>query len=296
MAGAGSSEQVRPLEWLTEALAQRLAEALELMTGDLPQVAWRAAEPGGLPGELLWWEQPFSLGKQAVLAVGAAEASWSEVGAHVLRAAGVEQSEAADLRNTYLEILGQALSGLARDLSGRLGQEVNCEAGAAGAAPPAAEPLTAVDITITVERPLTLWVTATPALLEAVEQVRESGQALEAGAVTRPTSEAPQQPQLPPPVAAPPPSSGQKPKTLELLMEVEMPVSVSFGRAELPLRDVLKLTTGSIIELNRTITEPVEVIVNNCVIARGEVVVIEGNYGIRIQEIISRQERLRTLK
>jgi flagellar motor switch protein FliN/FliY len=76
---------------------------------------------------------------------------------------------------------------------------------------------------------------------------------------------------------------------------VELPVSVSFGRARVPLKDVLKLTSGSIVELNRSVSDPVEVIVNNCVIARGEVVVVDGNYGIRIQEILSRQERLRTL-
>jgi len=85
------------------------------------------------------------------------------------------------------------------------------------------------------------------------------------------------------------------PKTLDLLMDVELPVSISFGRAQAPLKDVLKLSTGSIVELNRSIGEPVEVIVNNCVIARGEVVVIEGNFGVRIQQVISRQERLRTL-
>ena len=49
-------------------------------------------------------------------------------------------------------------------------------------------------------------------------------------------------------------------------------------------------------ELNRTISDLVEIIVNNCVIARGEVVVVEGNYGVRIQHVISREERLRTLK
>jgi flagellar motor switch protein FliN/FliY len=49
------------------------------------------------------------------------------------------------------------------------------------------------------------------------------------------------------------------------------------------------------VELNRAVTEPVEVIVNNCVIARGEVVVVEGNYGVRIQQIVSRQDRLRTV-
>ncbi len=92
-------------------------------------------------------------------------------------------------------------------------------------------------------------------------------------------------------VEAPPAAKGS-----DLLMDVEMPVSVSFGRAQLPLKDVLKLTTGSIVELNRTINDPVEVIVNNCVIARGEVVVVEGNYGVRIQEVVSRANRLRTLR
>jgi flagellar motor switch protein FliN/FliY len=82
---------------------------------------------------------------------------------------------------------------------------------------------------------------------------------------------------------------------MELLLDVELPVSVSFGRAHLPLKDVLKLASGSIVELNRSVAEPVEVIVNNCVVARGEVVVVEGNYGVRISQIISRRERLRTL-
>ena len=85
-------------------------------------------------------------------------------------------------------------------------------------------------------------------------------------------------------------------KTFDLLLDVELPVSISFGGTELLLRDVLKLTTGSIVELNRSVTEPVELVVNNCVIARGEVVVIDGNFGVRIQHVISRQDRLMTLK
>jgi flagellar motor switch protein FliN/FliY len=84
-------------------------------------------------------------------------------------------------------------------------------------------------------------------------------------------------------------------KTLDLLLEVDMPVGVSFGRTQMRLKEALKLTTGSIVELNRSVTDPVEMIVNNCVIARGEVVVVDGNYGIRILEIVSREERLRTL-
>jgi flagellar motor switch protein FliN/FliY len=93
-----------------------------------------------------------------------------------------------------------------------------------------------------------------------------------------------------PEAVSPPPS-----RTFNLLLDVELPVSVSFGRVKLPLKDVLKLTAGSIIELNRTVDEPVEVIVNNCVVARGEVVVVEGNYGVRIHQIMTRQERLEAL-
>jgi flagellar motor switch protein FliN len=80
--------------------------------------------------------------------------------------------------------------------------------------------------------------------------------------------------------------------TLDLLMDVELPVSVSFGRTRVRTQEILKLITGSIIELDRTIAEPVEIIVNNCVVARGEVVVVDGNHGVRINEVMSRTERL----
>jgi flagellar motor switch protein FliN len=60
----------------------------------------------------------------------------------------------------------------------------------------------------------------------------------------------------------------------------------------MPLREVMKLTSGSAVELDRKPDDDVEVIVNNCVIARGEVVVVEGNYGVRITEIISREQRM----
>jgi flagellar motor switch protein FliN len=85
-------------------------------------------------------------------------------------------------------------------------------------------------------------------------------------------------------------------RTMELLLDVDLPVSISFGKAKLQMKDVLKLTTGSIVELHRGVNDPVEVLVNHSLIARGEVVVVEGNYGVRIQEIVSRQDRLRSLR
>ncbi len=89
-------------------------------------------------------------------------------------------------------------------------------------------------------------------------------------------------------------SSGAQ-HNLAMLLHVELDLSVSFGTTHLNLQEVLKLASGSIVELNRSVAEPVDVLVNNCVIARGEVVVVDGNYGIRVTEIVSRQDRMRTI-
>lgn len=89
---------------------------------------------------------------------------------------------------------------------------------------------------------------------------------------------------------APPNATG----TLDLLLDVELPVSVSFGKTRMPLQQVLRWTTGSIVELDSAVNEPVEIVVNHCVIARGEVVVVDGNYGVRVQQIATRAERLQT--
>jgi len=74
---------------------------------------------------------------------------------------------------------------------------------------------------------------------------------------------------------------------LDILQHVEVPVSVSFGRTRMLLKDLLALSNGSVVQLDRELGDEVEVRVNNCVIARGEVVAVEGNYGVRILEIAS---------
>lgn len=79
------------------------------------------------------------------------------------------------------------------------------------------------------------------------------------------------------------------------LLEVEMDVTVRFGRTDVPLRDVVRYGVGSMIELNRSVDEPVELLVNNYPFARGEVVVIDGYYGVRVTEIGSEEDRSRTL-
>ncbi len=88
------------------------------------------------------------------------------------------------------------------------------------------------------------------------------------------------------------PSSGWN---IDLLLDVELPITVSFGEAEMQLKDVLKLGVGSVIELDKSVNDPVTVIVNQKPIAKGEVVMVEGNYGVRILEVESTAERIRSL-
>ncbi|MGH9327443.1 MAG: FliM/FliN family flagellar motor switch protein [Terriglobia bacterium] len=83
---------------------------------------------------------------------------------------------------------------------------------------------------------------------------------------------------------------------LELLKDVELEVTLRFGQREMFLKDVLNLTPGSVIELDQQIHDPVELLAGSKVIAWGEVVAVDGNYGLRITKLPSREERLKSLR
>ncbi len=82
---------------------------------------------------------------------------------------------------------------------------------------------------------------------------------------------------------------------LGLLMDVELDVMLQFGCRQATLREVLELATGAVLELDREIEQPVDLLLNGRVIARGEVVVIDGNYGLRVTEVASAQQRVDSL-
>ncbi len=83
---------------------------------------------------------------------------------------------------------------------------------------------------------------------------------------------------------------------LDLLKDVELEATLRFGQREMLLGDVLNLAPGSIVELDQQVQDPVELLVGNKVIARGEVVTVEGNYGFRVTALASREERLDSLR
>jgi flagellar motor switch protein FliN/FliY len=82
---------------------------------------------------------------------------------------------------------------------------------------------------------------------------------------------------------------------IDLLLDVELPISVSFGHSEMPLKDVMKLGTGSVIELDKAVNDPVTLVVNHKPIAKGEVVMVDGKYGVRILDVESTADRIRSL-
>ena len=83
---------------------------------------------------------------------------------------------------------------------------------------------------------------------------------------------------------------------IEVLLDIDLPLVVRFGRTELPLRQLTRLGPGSVIDLGRSPDDPVEVLVSNRVVARGEVVVVSGSYGIRILDVVSQRERVRSME
>jgi flagellar motor switch protein FliN/FliY len=73
---------------------------------------------------------------------------------------------------------------------------------------------------------------------------------------------------------------------LDLVLDVELNVTLRFGQRQLPLREVLDLKSGAVVELDRHLDEPVELVLDGKVIALGEAVIIDGNYGMRITQVV----------
>lgn len=285
--------------WLVEEWTARLASAIESMAGERPAVSlgpFSAAPEPAQPAQV--WRQALPPLAGCVWIV-AADGRAAAVGGRILRALGVEDSAEAEQESTFQEVLNQAFAELSQELAVRLKREMK-PSGGIEIRPAAFQQARWTAITLTWgddalgentlgeqvvgDNSVTLLIGLEAALTEALQSAEfPPAPAVEPAA--QPAS-----------AAAAQRSAADSSKTFALLLEVELPVAVSFGRAQIPLKDALKLTTGSIVELNRAVTEPVEIIVNNCVIARGEVVVVEGNFGVRIQEVMNRQDRLRTVQ
>ena len=85
-------------------------------------------------------------------------------------------------------------------------------------------------------------------------------------------------------------------RNLNMLLDIPLQVTVELGRTKRSVKEVLELSSGSIIELDKLAGEPVDILVNSRLIAKGEVVVIDENFGVRITDVLSQAERLNNLR
>lgn len=250
-----------------QAWVEEFARAVEMFSGESPNL--RCSRTKELvPSEttdLLWWRQDFAGDGKFTTWIGAKTSTWVALGG----------GDPAEAKSTYLEMLGQAQSGTAHVVSAGFDTPLKCEPGEEGPAPD----FTSLGYGIV---GISFGGNELPSLVFAIEpsiekilaaDEPEPAVATSGGAVDSFVASANQ-------------------PMLSRLMELELPLSIALGRAMMPIREVLKVTSGSVIELDRNVGDTVELLVHGTVVARGEVVSVKGNYGVRIKEIISQQDRL----
>lgn len=124
------------------------------------------------------------------------------------------------------------------------------------------------------------------------DEVRAPKPAAQPPAVDSPAPQAPAQ-RVSPPAQAPLPilSAG-----VELLLDVELEAALRFGCKELPLGEILDLGPGDVVQLDRNVADPVDLIVGDKIVARGEVVLVNGNFGLRVTEVAAPRKRLESIR
>ncbi len=253
---------------IAQYLESALGQAAASLTGKAFAIAAVDRSPGPVDDPIVW-QQSFSAVDGPSLWIVAGKDLWEFLGRVTLEAAGIDSVTDEDCRSTWQEIVSQTVAGVASGLTADLGREVTASKGHE----------------IDPEPPDLSWTTFSVAEGGNKAILFKAAWSRELAALGEPRTEE---------VRVPGARDSTVSKTFDLLLEVALPVSVSFGKTSLQVREVLKLNTGSIVELDRFVTDPVEVIVNDCVIARGEVVVVDGNYGVRINQLASREDRLRS--
>ncbi len=238
-----------------DALAGELQRLLSLdQSEQVTEVSWNRNQPDSEVADLVWWSCALSVDPGCRIYAGADQEVWRGIG----RPSASDSSSA----EAQFGLLAQAIEGAAK---ARFGALVSCtELGISEGAPGAW-----ARVSVNLARgedssPGTMYWVLSPELVAAL-----GGE--DAGLAEFRS----------------PATAGR----LDILQHVEIPVSVSFGRTRMQLRDLLGLSNGSVVHLDKELGDQVEVRVNNCVIARGEVVAVDGNYGVRILEMTSTSGR-----
>jgi flagellar motor switch protein FliN len=269
-------------EFLSEAFAREMASAVAALLGESTTVT-----PAAVPAAPTAWRARIEVAGalRGHLDVGLSDADGRRVSALVM---GFESGEVGDdaVADTLRELCGQAVGAL-KEHPETAGVTLAVRDVGAGPLPAALHEAW--------QFPLTSAGASVLPVIVLAGTLAASTAAVEPGPVAPPTAAAaaPTLATAAPTLAAaaPAPPGGN----LDLLLDIELPLSVRFGQTELTLLHLTRLGPGSVIDLHRSADEPVDVLVSGKVIARGEVVVVEGNYGVRVTEVVSTADRIRSM-
>ena len=278
MADSWSSSPVE--HWLTAAFAKSL-ETVVRSRNTSPDQAPFALTPVKASAEL-WsqWTEPIWLDVACEGAEGAAVriGCVGETTVALTRYLGLDADSAASLK-TYTDVVSQSALGMAGAVGSKLGRAIEFQP--ATSSEPPDNVIDAVEYRLDIEGvPQAIALVPNAAFVKLLNATKKSasttnGVSRELAKTKLGSSDA-----------------SELPENLALLMDVDLDLAVSFGSTVMPLEAVLQLGPGAIVELNRGASDPVDLRINNSVIARGEVVVVDGNYGVRVTHIVSTSERI----
>jgi len=282
-------QTARTSHWLVQTWTDGFQQVLAATEGEVQGAGVRAVILPPDPEAWKTWRGPFWVSLEANIAAGARLAVGCPAETEQALAAwiGGEGLDAAAVRQAYLGLIQHATESLAQAAADRMKRPLAFAAAAECSLPPYAALGVGCHFSLAGEAH-TLALAPSEVLL--VTLLSEEGGSADPGESTALAELSPDAGIIPELALSP-----HARQNLEMLLDVDLELSVSFGHTTLVLQEVLKLSSGSIVELNRSASDPVELLVNNAVIARGEVVVVDGNYGIRITEVVSPRERIRSL-
>jgi flagellar motor switch protein FliN/FliY len=257
-------------ERLIRTWARAAEQVLEQLTPAKPQLHWARRQSGGTRENLAtleWWEARYEATGEHCIWIGMAGPVAVEVNrlAHVLAAAGTQKPEAPSI--SAQQTVASLCGAFAKVLAAESGHAVELHSLKRLENTPAPDVLYSTEVAVAAGPPAPILVgfkTATHGMLQQLIEPttprRDFRQAHAAG------------------------ESGP----LGLLLDLELPLSVRFGRVQMPLEKVLELRPGAVVELEGAHDDQVDLLVNGSVVARGEVVAVEGQYAIRVLEIVNR--------
>ena len=275
------ARQTEPAEFL-QVWSGSISQVMGQITGSAVPCAVRTEAPPDLtpPGESDFWT--------AITCSGAlrGEMTIRLAGASTLRLAQIFMSEpatpeaavSADHREAVVELLRQVAGIASTAAKARWGEfQLRVEPSAAAPSWPSAGTFW---LQIGDEGPSSMAMEFGLSAALVAQLRAEKTEAVKAGAAPAGIDSATPLPSLAPPV-----DSGQGTGALGRLMDVQLAMTLRFGAKQLLLREVLDLSPGAVVELDRKVQEPVDLLLDGRLVARGEVVVIDGNYGLRVTDM-----------